>query len=414
MMKKMSLIVTLFSINAYAVNINLLQHSHSPIYMQTEDTLTKNSLPNETLIYSAYYNYAEDPLVSTTPDRSERVSTIVEGINALHFGVGYQSSNRFLLGVSSFGANVYLPTREGVWAMGDTKVIGKYRLTGDNVQDSFAIIPEIELPTGDDQYFVSNKGVGTGIKLAYEKDFEFMRLNLNTGYIYNANATYRDLDYRHRLTFALGAHVPLSDQWGIISEAVTSRTFKRYQNPGEVYVGARYEMTQNLAINAGTAIGNLGGVGSNEFRLLAGLKWVPKLKGNYHFKTLWSKLTEREKKVLARILEIREEIKFDHDSSELNPNSQKALDEIALLLKDENHDFQRVVIEGHANQIGNEEYNLVLSENRARAVREYLVQRGIRDDLLDVKAFGESRPKDIDQWQTAKVENRRVQFHVEK
>ncbi|GAB4015781.1 MAG: hypothetical protein Fur0010_15120 [Bdellovibrio sp.] len=413
-MKKILLPIILFPSIANAVNINLLQHSHSPIYMQTEDTLTKNSLPNETLIYSAYYNYVEDPLIMTNADRTERVGTLVEGINALHFGVGYQSSNRFLIGVSSFGANVYLPSREGIWAMGDTKIIGKYRLTGDNVADSFALIPEIELPTGDDQLFVSNKGVGTGIKLAYEKNFGFMRLNLNTGYMYNSQAVLKDLDYRNRLNFAVGAHVPLGNHWGIISEAVTTRTFKRYQNPGEVYIGSRYQMTNNLAINAGAAIGNLGGVGSNEFRLLAGLKWVPQMKGNYHFKTIMSKLTEREKKALAEILEIRDEIKFDHDSFTLNQKSKLALNKIAHLLKDEDHDFQRIVIEGHANSIGSEDYNLSLSEKRAHSVKEYLLTQGIRNDLLEVKALGESQPKAIDEWSMAKIENRRVEFHVEK
>ena len=156
-MKKVVFSLLIFSSQAFAVNVNLMQHSHSPIYMQTEDTLTNRSLPNETLIFSAYYNYVQDPLVITTPDRSERIGTVVQGINALHFGVGYQASNRFLLGLSSFAANVYTPNHDAQYAMGDTKIIGKYRLTGDRVKDSFALIPEIEMATGNKDLFVSNK-----------------------------------------------------------------------------------------------------------------------------------------------------------------------------------------------------------------------------------------------------------------
>lgn len=408
------LLATIISTPAFAVNVNLLEHSHSPIYMQTEDTLTNHSLPNETLIYSAYYNYVKDPLVVTTPDRSEKIRSMVSGINALHYGVGYQASNRFLVGISSFAANVYLPNEQARWAMGDSKLIGKYRLTGDNVKDSFALIPELELPTGDQELFVSNKGLGTGLKLAYEKDLGFMRITLNTGYLYNSQAVYRDLDYRNRLNLAAGAHVPLNDQWGIITEGTTTRTFRRYQNPGEVYVGARYEYSQDLAINAGTSIGNIGGIGSSEFRLLAGLKWVPHMKRSYHFKTLMSMLTDRERKLIKKIAEIREEIKFEHDSHNLNQKSKQALDHIAQLLRDESHDFQRIIIEGHANRVGSEDYNLALSDARARVVRDYLITRGIEQNMLDVRAYGESRPKEIEEWAHAKIENRRVEFHVEK
>ncbi|PIP93094.1 MAG: hypothetical protein COW00_19020 [Bdellovibrio sp. CG12_big_fil_rev_8_21_14_0_65_39_13] len=413
-MKKVVFSLLIFSSQAFAVNVNLMQHSHSPIYMQTEDTLTNRSLPNETLIFSAYYNYVQDPLVITTPDRSERIGTVVQGINALHFGVGYQASNRFLLGLSSFAANVYTPNHDAQYAMGDTKIIGKYRLTGDRVKDSFALIPEIEMATGNKDLFVSNGGVGTGLKLAYERDLGFMRLTLNTGYMYNSQAKYKDLDYRNRINLAAGAHVPLNDQWGVIAEGTTSRTFKRYQNPGEFYLGARYEFSPNLALNAGSSIGNIGGTGSSELRVLAGLKYVPHMNQSYHFKTLMSMLTEREKRLIKRIAEIREEIKFDHDSHELNETSQKALDHIAQLLRDESHDFQRIIIEGHANRVGDEEYNLTLSKARARVVRDYLITKGIEQNMLDVKGYGESRPKPIEEWAQAKVENRRVEFHVEK
>ncbi|MFA6238250.1 MAG: OmpA family protein [Bacteriovorax sp.] len=397
-----------------AINVNLMQHSHSPVFMQTEDALTKNSLPNETLIYSSYYNYVKSPLVVTTPDRRERIGTVVDGIGALHFGVGYQSSNRFLIGYSSFAANVHQTNKDPRWAMGDSRLIGKYRMSPNEENDAFALIPELELPTGKKDLYISNGGFGTGIKLAYEREFEFMRLSVNTGYMYNDQAKYLDLDYRHRLTFSAGVHVPFDDYWGMIGEATTSRTFKKYQNPGEVYMGGRYQWNENLAMNAGTSVGNLGGAGSSEFRVLVGLKWVPQLSKDYHIKSIISRLTEREKKIIKRILEIREEIKFDHDSFVLNEKSQKALDQIAQLLTDESHEFRQIVIEGHANRIGEAHYNLVLSESRARAVRDYLVTKGIKDSLLNIKAFGATKPKPIEDWAQAKMENRRVEFFVEK
>ena len=69
----------------------------------------------------------------------------------------------------------------------------------------------------------------------------------------------------------------------------------------------------------------------------------------------------------------------------------------------------RVVIEGHADWIGTEEYNIGLSERRARAIVDYLVTRhGIDRALFAVEAYGESRPETTNETADGRQKNRRA------
>ncbi len=69
----------------------------------------------------------------------------------------------------------------------------------------------------------------------------------------------------------------------------------------------------------------------------------------------------------------------------------------------------RVVIEGHACWIGTEEYNVGLSERRARAIVDYLVTRhGIDRTLFEVEAYGESRPEASNETGQGRKKNRRA------
>ncbi len=392
--------------------MNLVSHSHSPVYMLTEDTLSNNSLPNETVILSTYYNYVEDPFIKVNKERTERTGTIIEGINSFHIGAGYQASSRFLIGVSSSVAQVWLPDRRGDYSMGDTVLIGKYRMSADKNKTSFAIIPELELPTGDENLYLSNQGVGVGLKLAGEHNFGSLQLNGNLGLMFNNKAKYKNWDYRQRLLMALGVQYNFDEQWALSIEGTTTRTlpFNDYNNPGEVYLGGRYRHNDTVSFNTGVSIGNVNSVSSNEFRLLLGVKYIPRLKnGPMQWKHLF---TKEEIEIIKKILEIRDEIKFEHDSYKLTKESKHSLKTIANLILEGDHEFKKIVIEGHANKIGTEEYNLNLSKKRAKEVKNELLKLGLKDKLVETQGFGENQPKNIESWDVAKKENRRVEFNV--
>ena len=81
---------------------------------------------------------------------------------------------------------------------------------------------------------------------------------------------------------------------------------------------------------------------------------------------------------------------FDFNQAQLRPQAETALNKIAERAKEA--DEATIEIVGHADQIGNEDYNLNLSQRRADAVRAYFVDQGIANDAIRVEARGESDP----------------------
>lgn len=84
---------------------------------------------------------------------------------------------------------------------------------------------------------------------------------------------------------------------------------------------------------------------------------------------------------------------YDFDKATLRPESKTALDEMAQVMRDN----PNITIEmaSHTDRKGSDEYNLALSERRAKSVIDYLIAVGIAPDRLQHIGYGESRPKTI-------------------
>lgn len=84
------------------------------------------------------------------------------------------------------------------------------------------------------------------------------------------------------------------------------------------------------------------------------------------------------------------DVLFGFNKAELTPAGEKRLDDLAKSAQGAN--VERVVLIGHADRIGSEEYNKELSEKRAQAVAQYLEQRGVDRSRLQVEGRGEAQP----------------------
>ncbi len=71
-----------------------------------------------------------------------------------------------------------------------------------------------------------------------------------------------------------------------------------------------------------------------------------------------------------------------------------------------------VVVEGHCDDRGSNEYNVVLGENRAIIIRNYLVQNGISADRIQTRSYGEERPAVTGEGEAAWSKNRRGEFAI--
>lgn len=88
-----------------------------------------------------------------------------------------------------------------------------------------------------------------------------------------------------------------------------------------------------------------------------------------------------------------ENIFYDFDKATLRPESREALDELAVML-DDNPNVS-IEMSAHTDRKGSEEYNVSLSERRAKSVVDYLVEKGINPGRLSWVGYGKTRPKTV-------------------
>ena len=78
------------------------------------------------------------------------------------------------------------------------------------------------------------------------------------------------------------------------------------------------------------------------------------------------------------------------------------------------NDIPTLVIEigGHTDALGSDEYNRSLSDDRANAVRTYLLEHGIAEERVTAVGYGESVPVDTNETEEGRAQNRRVEFKI--
>jgi peptidoglycan-associated lipoprotein len=106
-----------------------------------------------------------------------------------------------------------------------------------------------------------------------------------------------------------------------------------------------------------------------------------------------------------------EDIYFDFDSIRLTPQAQEKLTEKGKWLRE--NPTAPVIIEGHCDNRGTNEYNLALGEGRAQSAKAFLMDLGIDTSRLNTISYGEERPIDPQQTERAWEKNRRAHFVIE-
>ena len=105
-------------------------------------------------------------------------------------------------------------------------------------------------------------------------------------------------------------------------------------------------------------------------------------------------------------------IHFDFNSSAITSASQDRLDRIAAFITQDDR-FDRVVLSGHADNIGSIAYNLALSSKRVVSTSSYLQAQGVAPSLFETHAFGESLPAKSNATAAGRAYNRRVHIELE-
>ncbi|NPA95890.1 MAG: OmpA family protein [Thermodesulfobacteria bacterium] len=103
-------------------------------------------------------------------------------------------------------------------------------------------------------------------------------------------------------------------------------------------------------------------------------------------------------------------ILFDFNRYSLRPDAIKVLDSVYDLLK--NYKYKKIVIEGYTDNIGSDSYNLRLSRNRAQAVANYLIGKGVPRSKIQVIGYGKKRPRFPNDTEEHRALNRRVEIRI--
>jgi peptidoglycan-associated lipoprotein len=105
-----------------------------------------------------------------------------------------------------------------------------------------------------------------------------------------------------------------------------------------------------------------------------------------------------------------QDIYFDFDKYDIRPADTRTLDANAAWLKSNpNH---LILIEGHADERGTNEYNLALGERRAKSTMNYLVSQGVQANRITIISYGEERPACTEKSEACWAKNRRSHFLV--
>lgn len=106
------------------------------------------------------------------------------------------------------------------------------------------------------------------------------------------------------------------------------------------------------------------------------------------------------------------DVPFDYDKYDIRPDARPVLDSVAAFLDAEKQ--LNIIIEGHGDERGTNEYNLALGEKRAKAVKKYLEARGVPSGRMLVITYGEEKPLCPEQTEACWQRNRRAHFVVTK
>ena len=124
-----------------------------------------------------------------------------------------------------------------------------------------------------------------------------------------------------------------------------------------------------------------------------------------------SEIAETRRTALGLVMNLGSDaIEFDFDRADLRPQNRELLSRIAgILLTSPGHS---IYVYGHTDDVGSDVYNLDLSERRARAVTDYLIEAGIDPKIISATGYGKSSPRVAETTSEARAKNRRVEIAI--
>jgi len=302
--------------------------------------------------------------------------------------------------------------------LGDIRLQGKWKfLNADQnfLQSDVALHGYFDLPSGGSSDFLGEDNVAGGMQVVTQRMFGRHEVDLSLGLYARGSETISAsglqlLKATSEMTWGAGWRwlVSQTHELFVMSNLWGKTNFKSVAtSPTEWDFGAQKRFKKfPLDVTLGTGLGLGKGYGTPDFRIMIALNYSsdkpkaePLLPPGAQAKLEGSEIV------------ILKPIHFEVNRATIRPESFAILDAVANLL-DVNRTIEKVRIDGHTDGDGGDEFNLDLSQERAQAVKAYLVQKGITENRLLVKGWGKRQPVTLNDIAEHKALNRRVEFHV--
>lgn len=378
---------------------------------------SSETLPKYFFAFGMNTNYGHHPLEQTPVNSTSRLAGIVDQLVTTDFLVSVGLDDWLTLSVDLPVATYYniaptfIPARDkGSMKLGDLYLETKFRIVknqGNKAGFGLALIPFMTLPTGNDSRYLGDSSATGGALIATDWKFLDNRIFLNLGTRFKADEQVSAVNVGHEVLYGLGYQRPLIKSWDFdfIAEVFGSTRIKNFGSqdittPVEALLTLqkRWLKNKNLIthIGGGTALTN--GYGLPLYRANFGI--------SYGF--LMKKPSAHKPK---EVLDLKGQIHFDSGKAAIKPDSFYVLDDVADQMQ-KTKEIQKLLIEGHTDSKGSSEYNLRLSNQRATALKKYLVHKGVSSDRVETKGFGESQPIESNKTAKGRAINRRSVFKI--
>ena len=424
--------------------------------------------------FGLFLNYGINPLVTTDPDGELR-DQIVGGRLGLDLLASVSIADPFAIGLDLpaylFQSGDADPSFGG---LGDLRIVPKLRLLRDRDPFGLALAAEVRAPTHTGDFSGGARNVTVIPKLIADHRFlNGIRLGTNLGFAFRERTTFANIEagnefvYAGDLGYRLGG-IEGNTELGIeLAGAVGTAETDAEELPLEALPYVRHEPSQEWEIMAGFGAGVIAGYGVPTFRVFAGVRYrptshdadgdgIPDSKDacpNEHedvdgyddqdgcpeedpdsdhdgvadgedncpdAKETINGIDDDDgcpdtgnPKVIYEDgeFQILDAIQFERGSSRLTKEGESMVDQVALTLK-ANDQIKKVRVEGHTDDTGPRDLNVRLSKQRAEAVRQRMIRKGVSPRRLTSEGYGPDKPLEEGTSDAARAKNRRVQFIV--
>lgn len=348
----------------------------------------------------------------------------------------------------------------GTSAVGDGKLGGSVLLYGRPTGLQLGLAAALTVPIGSERSFTGDGGVGGEGHLMASFVKPRYRFILNGGVRLRPEADYVTSDQGTELIGRAGVIVPFAKQrlnasleLDVIGRASGSDAYRELGMPVLALLGARYHFSNGVRAGAGFGLGLTEAPGSPTIRSLITVGYSPEPKVSPKT-TPPSRFADTDKDgildmvdrcpydaedfngvedldgcpeldkdperlrdhapdplTLEQVITLPAPIEFEFDTAIMLPGAETYLQQVLVVLK-QHPEVKKLEIQGHTSSEGGAEYNLRLSNARATAVFDWLVERGIDASRLVPHGYGLTQPLVPNDSEANRQRNRRVQFRL--